>query len=217
MENEFLQSQQEKFGQIRIIQSRTMIFKVWLISCMPPSQVALCYNMWCHNSIQLSNETIHRFHKMLLFMKIHLPSTFTLWYVRDTMIVHAFMIELDQPDYWYPRKKFDPNSGPPPPNNKKKKKKKKTMNICEQSQWTFYFIFLFNGITYSGRVPSREGDIQIFAWLVLWNELSKFAQNITVGFVKLLSTRPIHIVAWETSPLIDYVNLKSGHHVENLF
>ena len=37
-------------------------------------------------------------------MKIHLPSTFILRYVRNMMIVHAFMIELDQLDYWYPRK-----------------------------------------------------------------------------------------------------------------
>ena len=35
----------------------------------------------------------------LLFMKIYLPSTFILGYVRAKMIVHAFMIELDQSDY----------------------------------------------------------------------------------------------------------------------
>ena len=39
-------------------------------------------------------------------------------------------------------------------------------------------------ITDSGRVPSREGDIQNFALLVLLNELSKFAQDFTVGFLK---------------------------------
>ena len=43
--------------------------KFWLISCMLPSQVALCYNLWCHNSTTVSNETVHKFHKMLLFMK----------------------------------------------------------------------------------------------------------------------------------------------------
>ena len=32
-------------------------------------------------------------------MKIHLPSSFILRYVTAKMIVHAFMIELDQPDY----------------------------------------------------------------------------------------------------------------------
>ena len=32
-------------------------------------------------------------------MKMYLPSTFTLGYVRAKMIVHAFMIELDQLDY----------------------------------------------------------------------------------------------------------------------
>ena len=35
---------------------------------------------------------------------MHLPSTFILRYVRAKMIVHVFMIELDQLDYWYPRK-----------------------------------------------------------------------------------------------------------------
>ena len=32
-------------------------------------------------------------------MKMHLPSTFRYMYVRAKMIVHAFMIELDQLDY----------------------------------------------------------------------------------------------------------------------
>ena len=32
-------------------------------------------------------------------MKMHLPSTFILRYVRAKMIEHAFMIELDQLDY----------------------------------------------------------------------------------------------------------------------
>ena len=51
-------------------------------------------------------------------------------------------------------------------------------------------------ITYSGRVPSREGDIDNFAKSLLLNGLSKSAQTFTVGFVKLLSTHPIHIVVW---------------------
>ena len=32
-------------------------------------------------------------------MKMHLPSSFILRYVRSEMIVHAFMIELDQKNY----------------------------------------------------------------------------------------------------------------------
>ena len=32
-------------------------------------------------------------------MKMHLPSSFILRYVRSEMNVHAFMIELDQKDY----------------------------------------------------------------------------------------------------------------------
>ena len=55
-------------------------------------------------------------------------------------------------------------------------------------------------ITDSGIVPSREGNILNFAELVLKNRLSKFAQNFTVGFVKLLSTHPFHIVVWGNFP-----------------
>ena len=39
-------------------------------------------------------------------------------------------------------------------------------------------------ITDSGRVPSREGDIQTIAWFVLYNGLSEFAQNMTGVFLK---------------------------------
>ena len=58
-------------------------------------------------------------------------------------------------------------------------------------------------ITYSGRVPSREGDIHNFAQSLLLNGLSaKSAQTFTVGFVKLLSTHPIRTLLFgETSPL----------------
>ena len=41
---------------------------------------------------------------------------------------------------------------------------------------------------------SREGGLQNFAQLVL-NALSKFAQNFTVGLIKLLSHQ-IHIASW---------------------
>ena len=37
-------------------------------------------------------------------MKMYLPSSLILGYVRAEMNVHAFMNELDQKDYWYPRK-----------------------------------------------------------------------------------------------------------------
>ena len=52
------------------------------------------------------------------------------------------------------------------------------------------------GITNSGRGPSREGDIENFASLVVLNGLSKFAQNYTVGCLKLHSTNPIHVIDW---------------------
>ena len=40
--------------------------KCWLISCMPSSQVALCYNLWCHNYMYM-NGPVHKFHKIVLF------------------------------------------------------------------------------------------------------------------------------------------------------
>ena len=43
-------------------------------------------------------ELYTNFKKKLLFMKMHLPSTF-IRYVRAKMIVHALMIELDQLDF----------------------------------------------------------------------------------------------------------------------
>ena len=49
-------------------------------------------------------ELYTNFTKCLLFMKMYLHSTFILRYVRAKMIVHAFMIELGQLDYRYPRK-----------------------------------------------------------------------------------------------------------------
>ena len=41
-------------------------------------------------------ELYTNFTEFSLFMKMHLPSTFILRYVRAEMIVHAFMIDLDQ-------------------------------------------------------------------------------------------------------------------------
>ena len=54
-----------------------------------------------YNSVM---ELYTHFYKILLFMKMYLPSSFILRYVRAEMNVHAFMNELDQKDYWYPRK-----------------------------------------------------------------------------------------------------------------
>ena len=54
----------------------------------------------CDVTTVLSNGTVHNFfYKILLFMKMYLPSSFILRYVRSEMNVHAFMNELDQKDY----------------------------------------------------------------------------------------------------------------------
>ena len=39
------------------------------------------------------------FHKIVLFIKMYIASSFILSYIRAEMNVHAFMNELDQPDY----------------------------------------------------------------------------------------------------------------------
>ena len=49
-------------------------------------------------------ELYTNFYKILLFMKMYLPSLFILGYIRAEINVHVFMNELDQKDYWYPRK-----------------------------------------------------------------------------------------------------------------
>ena len=49
-------------------------------------------------------ELCTNFHKILFLMKMYLPFYFILRYVRAEINAHAFMHELDQQDYWYPRK-----------------------------------------------------------------------------------------------------------------
>ena len=44
-------------------------------------------------------ELYTNFYNIVLFMKMYLPSSFILRYVRTEMNVHAFMNELDQKDY----------------------------------------------------------------------------------------------------------------------
>ena len=63
--------------------------------------------------------------------------------IRAKMIVCAFLIDLDQPDYWYPRK---------------------INKICENLyMYKVNWELISCGITDSDRVPSREGDIHNFA------------------------------------------------------
>ena len=60
-------------------------------------------------TVQLSNGSVHKFHKMLLFVKTYTVSSLyfhTEVHVMAKMIVHAciYNIELYQPDHWYPSK-----------------------------------------------------------------------------------------------------------------
>ena len=138
-----------------------------------------CANVCDVTTVQLSNGTVHKFYKNFAFHEnVSSLYFYTYRYVRAKMIVHAFMIELDQLHYSYPRK----------------------LNKLWNSMYKVNGELFSCDITDYGRVPSREGDIQHFAQLVLLNGLSKFASNFTVGFLKFLSTHPIHIVVWGNFP-----------------
>ena len=72
-----------------------------------------------------------------------------------------------------------------------KKRRRKMWKNYVHSQWI-----------YSGRVPSREGDIENFAKLVLLNGLFRFAQHFYCWVsYKSTSTHPIHIIVWGNSTI----------------
>ena len=108
---------------------------------------------------------------------MYLRSSFILRYVGAEMNVHAFMNELDQKDYWYPRK-FE------------------NLKIYVQSQWRvvllWYHIFWQSSIQ-RGR-HTQLCIITSLKWII------QICSNFTVGFVKLLSTHPIHILFWGNFP-----------------
>ena len=126
-------------------------------------------------------ELYTNFYNILLFMKMHLPSSVILRYYRADMNVHAFMNELDQKDYWYPRKK------------------KKKMKIYVQSQWRvvllWYHIFWQSSVQ-RGRytqlciITSLKWIIQICSNFYCW-----------VCMIAFYSPNP-HCCLRETSPLI---------------
>ena len=111
-------------------------------------------------------------------MKMYLPSSFILRYVRAEMNVHAFMNELDQKDYWYPRKFENCEI-----------LYTKSMESCPLVISHILAEFHLERATYK-TLHNYFSD----------NGLSNFAQNFTVGFLNLLSTYPIHIVVWGNVP-----------------
>ena len=73
-----------------------MIFKVFinfLYVALSGGTLLKCVVSQQYNCLM---ELYTNFYKILLFMKMYLPSSFILRYVRAEMNVHAFMIELDQ-------------------------------------------------------------------------------------------------------------------------
>ena len=57
------------------------------------------HNQWACLPDYSLLEQYTSFYKISLFMKMYLPSSFKLSYVRAEMNVYAFMKELDQKDY----------------------------------------------------------------------------------------------------------------------
>ena len=98
-------------------------------------------------------------------MKIYLPSTFIITYARAKMIVHAFMIVLDQLDYNYIPRKEKENVG------------------YIQDQWRD--VLLWKNRFWQSSV--QRGWHTKLCMTRLLNGLSKFAQS-SVGFLNLLST-----------------------------
>ena len=132
-----LETYQQKFGQIWIIQSRDMIFQ-WF------HKFSVCRPLRWHSSNIMSQQlSIDK--PFLLIFTFHENasslSLFILRYVRAEMNVHAFMNELDQKAPLISKKiwKFW----------KSMYKVNGELSSCD--------------IKCSGRVPSREGDIHNFA------------------------------------------------------
>ena len=117
-------------------------------------------------------------YKSLLFMNMYIPSSSILRCVRGEMNVHAFMNELDQKDYWYPRKTTNFEN-----------LHTKSMESCPLV--ISHILAEFH--------PERATYTTLHALLL--NGLSKSAQTFTVGFVKLLSTHPIQICCLGKLPL----------------
>ena len=172
MEDEFRNLTAKVWANLDNPLKRYHFSKVSLILCMSPSQVALLISVMSQQYNCLM-ELYTYFYKILLFMNMYLPSSFVLRYVWAEMNVHAFMNELDQKDYWYPRKI------------------KNCENLCTKSMESWPLVISHILAEFH---PERA------TYTTLHNHFSKSAQTFTVGFVKLLSTHTIHIVAWGNFP-----------------
>ena len=152
------------------------------------SKVSLILCMW-HSSnicdvttVQLCNGTVHKFVQNFTFMKMFLPSYFILWYVRAEMNVHVCTYE------WTWSKGLLIS-----------KKNEELWKIYVQSQWRvvllWYHIFWQSSIQ---RLRGRHTQLCIITSLKRVVQI--LLNTFTVGFVKLLSTHPIHIIVWGNFP-----------------
>ena len=123
-------------------------------------------------TVQLSNGTVHKFLQNFTFHEnVSSLFGFILRYVRAEMNVHAFMNELDQKDYWYPRKCI-------------LNKCKSMFQRSEKKSIVFQELSSCD-ITDSGRVPFQRGrhtgELCIINNVLLNGLEPKFAKNFTVG------------------------------------
>ena len=84
---------------IWIIQSRDMIFKGFINFAYVALSGGTLLISVLSQQYNFLMELYTNCYKILFFMKMYLPSSFILRYVRAEMNVHAFMNELDQKDY----------------------------------------------------------------------------------------------------------------------
>ena len=128
MEDDFRNLTAYFIWQIWIIQSRDMILKGFInfvYVALSGGTLLISVMSQQYNCLM---ELYKKFYKILLFMKMYIVSSllfYTYMNVRAEMNVHAFMNELDQKDYWYPRRR---------------KKIKIVKNLCTKSMESCPFV-----------------------------------------------------------------------------
>ena len=126
-------------------------------------------------------ELYTNFYKMLLFMKMYFSSSFMLRYVRAEMNVHVLYIykwTWSKGVYWYPRKK-------------------NIVKIYVQSQWKV--ILLWYHIFWQSYMYIHRGRHTQLCIITSLKRIIQICSNFYCKY-KLLSTLPIHIVAWGNLP-----------------
>ena len=111
-------------------------------------------------------------------MKMYLPSSFILSYVRAEMNVHVFMNKFDQKDYWYPRKI------------------KTCENLCTKVQWRV--VLLWYHIFWQSSIQRGQHTQLCIITSLKW--IIQICSNFYCWACKIAFYSPIHIVVWGNLP-----------------